>query len=629
MAIGKLGRGTGHLGAVLGRASNNYAANKRFSSFIFANLSNATTSYTQPARVRAYEPQRTQLVIQNWGTTVLQLGYSPDANQYTIDPVHAVWNITLNPGQEYRENGFSNRMLFLRPNTSGQAGSYSVYHEMNGTIGSGTVVIQNVTSPAIAIPAYKSLGTCTSGIAPIGISKNRAAIYAYATSAKTTLRKSTDSGQTYSQIVGAGTFQNIVGFKELDDGSAVVFSQNSSPGTGFIHRNPNWSTTPATGWNLALTCASQGAPRPIWCQFSFGNEALVPGSGKYGFVAEYGGNPVDETGPCHGYFTSDYGATWTMVFDGLTNALTTGGKQGHTKAATYDPYDHRIYISQDTPSPFQIGPTSAWVFYINVDDINFSNIDVGWSALQIPVEWQGIVTSDFAFSSNSVGPYRDRLVLGSDHQVGQYIFPRLGRRNLGTGFIGADWCNRGNAINTGFMQTRAAADQPVLLTTGTGTNNGQPTGLYIDGSNEGASFTQLWQANDLTAPSLDNVYGPDTNGNIVFNATATGANAFTRGQIVPGVLGQMAQRVFLTGDGATTAFSFPHYISTTPTAKAYPNHAPDAALGDPNVTTDATNITLTFASAPAAGTYQFALRYDVPVAPPPGSHVPTFELLGF
>lgn len=74
--------------------------------------------------------------------------------------------------------------------------------------------------------------------------------------------------------------------------------------------------------------------------------------------------------------------------------------------------------------------------------------------------------------------------------------------------------------------------------------------------------------------------------------------------------GSSAGTQSFSGDGSATAFSIAHGLSGTPVARAVWAESTDAA-GDKYVSSvDATNITITFLTAPASGTDNVVLGFD-------------------
>ena len=165
-------------------------------------------------------------------------------------------------------------------------------------------------------------------------------------------------------------------------------------------------------------------------------------------------------------------------------------------------------------------------------------------------------------------------------------------------------------IATGFYRNSYGAP---LLASLINSNNDPivPGAIYIDGSDDGQTLTELWRDDTFkgTSSGITDVYGPTVNGYVLANAIGTAKTL--RGQIIPGVVGQLDKYFTLTGDGSTTSFTIAHNMSTTPTTlNAYPQNAAAVAQTAPTLSADGTNITLTFASAPANGaSLSYALRY--------------------
>jgi hypothetical protein len=79
-----------------------------------------------------------------------------------------------------------------------------------------------------------------------------------------------------------------------------------------------------------------------------------------------------------------------------------------------------------------------------------------------------------------------------------------------------------------------------------------------------------------------------------------------------GVVLENSGTAIFSGDGLATSFSFAHGLATTPTVVNLEAKSADAA-GDKYWTADATNITVTFAAAPAAGTDNVVIGWEAKV----------------
>ena len=349
------------------------------SSYIVADIPASATYYTFPGRIRPVEPQRTQLIVRNIGTTTIQLGPRATDNSNYNGPTS--WTVTLTPGQEYADNGATTGSWFVRPNTSGQGGRYTVYVELNGTAGNGVAATRNLTAVPIAIPAFNVVAYGTATAQPIGISRDRATVYG--TAGTGVLYQTVNDGSSWSSV---HTFsENVVGLLETDDGEALCITQGGASVPGKVYKSSGWSTShSAATWTLVLTSASGAFFRNYWDGghfSSFGRDA-INNSGKYGVIAEYGSqlnSGTDPTKPTHVYFTSNYGATWTQVLD--LQARYPNKYPLHAHAAAYDPYWDRIWLTFGDTT-FE-GPTAASIIYS--DDHGST-----WTALTFPTEWQNV-----------------------------------------------------------------------------------------------------------------------------------------------------------------------------------------------------------------------------------------------
>lgn len=548
----------------------------------------SATYYTFPARIRPKEPKRTQLIIRNLGSTVLQFGYNTGNNaQFT-----ATFTFTLNPGQEYRENGFSTNLICVRPNVSGQGGRYSVYVEFNGITQSGSAITQAITPTPIGVPVLNVSAYGTATAQPIGLSKDRATVYGSANG--TTLYQSVNNGTSWASIA---TFaDNVQGLIETDDGEALCYTQGGAAVPGKIYKSSGWSTshTGAT-WALKLTSASNAYFRNLW-----GGGSCFNFSGQYGVAAEYGAllnSGLDATYPTHVYFTSDYGANWAQILD--IQVTPPSSYPMHMKNAVYDPYWDRIWVTYDLLTD---QTHASWLYS---DDHGAT-----WNYFTLPIEWQNISAS---WQSNQIAPLTNRIIFGSDHTDGYYVVPRSGYRQTGTPYVSAITTGHTGSQQTNMGAFRSGVGQQFFASLINTIGDLLVPGLIMaDAIDDGQTLTEMWRDDSLknTGKGVWDVIGPTSGGK--FLAKVSGSTPKTLiGTIVQGVQGQYDQYANLTGDGATTVFTFPHFLSVTPTTLlAYPQNAVSAAIVAPTVTADSTNITLTFSVAPTnAAVYSFALRY--------------------
>ena len=593
---------------ILGGAAK---VNPRFHrSFTTRELAAVTGSFDFPFRERPVDPLRTQLVIRNVGSTVIDLGPQPDNGNYT-GPTS--FTVTLNPGQEYADNGASTSAWFARPHTRGQGATYTIYHELSGSHQSGTAVTENLTAPAVGIPALNIFSYATATAYPIGLSQDRKTVYG--TAGTPTLYQSTSDGASWGIVnsTSFGVCGNVVGLVETDDGEAIVGVQNGSSSPGCLFKSTGWtaSHTGAT-WANVLTSATKGYFQNLWdgtTFASFGRNS-INGTGKYGVTGEYGQlltTGTDPTFPTKVYFTSNYGATWSTVLDIQTNPP--AQYPMHMKAAAYDLYWDRLWATFD-------------LYQDNVHAAILYSDDHGstWTLLTMPTEFQGSGPNQ-NWQSNAIAPMASAIIFNSDHNNGYYRIPRVGYRKMGTLEVSAITAPPTGASQTSEGSFRSAPGQRLFTGLISNTSGVVPGLIYTDDATDGQEMTELWRDDAYlnTIGGSLNLIGPTFNGYFISDiANGSGTHFTLRGKVADGVQGQYPQYVTVTGDGATTVFNFAHFISSTPTRlNIYPQNAAAVGAALPTLTANGTNLILTFAAAPANLSVQtYAVRYG------PGSNPP-------
>lgn len=579
-------------------------------SFTTRELPASNGSFDFPFRERPVDPLRTQLVIRNVGSTVIDIGPQPNNGNYA-GPTS--FTVSLNAGQEYADNGASITAWFARPHTRGQGATYTVYNELSGAHQSGVAITQNLTAPAIGIPALNVISYAVATAWPIGLSQDRKTVYGSA--GTPTLYQSTSDGASWN-VVNSTAFSssgNVVGLVETDDGEALVNVQGGSASPGFLFKSAGWSTSHITAtWSIVKTSASNGYFQPLWdgtTFASFGRDS-INNTGKYGVAGEYGpllNSGLDPTFPTHVYFTSDYGATWTTILD--IQVTPPSQYPMHMKAAAYDLYWDRIWVT------FDLYQDNVHASILYSDDHGAT-----WQLLTMPTEFQGSGVAQ-NWQSNAIAPMQNAIIFNSDHANGYYRVPRVGYRQMGTLEVSAITSPPTGASQTSEGSFRSAPGQ--RLFTGLINNNSGsvPALIYTDDATDGARMVELWRDDaylNAIAGALD-LYGPTFNGYFLARVeSGAGTNFTLRSQVIDGVQGQYPQYVTVTGDGVTTVFNFPHFISSTPTRlNIYPNNAAAVGAAFPTLTADGTNLILTFAAAPANASVQiYAVRYGAGSNPP-------------
>lgn len=424
---------------------------------------------------------------------------------------------------------------------------------------------------------------------PFTISKDRKTLYGGG-STNTQLMQSVDDGVTWTLV---HTFpEKIISLMETDDGEAVATTQNGTSSPGYVYKSSGWTASHAAAtWTLVLTSQAGYFPQNWSGHFcTFGDDALVPGTSRYGVLCEYGPQTT-VPGPQAGgarrvYFTQDYGATWAQVFDLLTFSLLNGANVNfplHTHASAYDPWWDRIWVT--------FGDTAQ----NNKLDLLYSDDHgVTWSQVDPPPEWVG----QSAFQCVSIAILEGCLILGSDNGPGIVRLERTGYRKVGNITIAAQQWGHSNTgqIHQPWHRNRAAVGQPLLMADQSQATLREPS---ISATWDGETFHDLFNYPEGAGGSggFSALVGPTYNGVIVGRTSASGL--LLRGEIVPPTPGAMDYVGYFTGDGATTVFNIPHGLGKVPTFfNAWPRSAA-AASGSFTTTADATNLIITFVAAPA------------------------------
>ncbi len=438
-----------------------------------------------------------------------------------------------------------------------------------------------------------------STVKPVGISKDRTLLYGAGSTNNATLQQSSDEGVTWTNVkVMANTVTHLL---ELDDGEALAFINNFS--LGAIYRSTGWSTSHTTAtWTSVLA-----APGGFFNSYglnaaTFGDEKLAPGTGQYGVVGTYGpqttGAGDQTTKGRYVYFTSDYGATWTPVFDIYTWSGNAAGM--HIHGAAYDPYWDRLWV---TWGDTQLNSKT---------DVVYSD-DHGATWVQVPAAavWAASgAPSTNGLQCTTVLPRPECILFGSDPAQGMWMIRRNGYRSMSTPtivFMNATGSGS-TSISMHTNSVRGVKGAPILHTWSSEKTLMQP-GVAASWD-DGFTWHNLWTYPFSTPSSgVGAVYGPTAKGTIILNAydNASGIYLLT-GELIKPEDGIMVLRLNATGDGVTTAFTVPHYQGRAPAA-ATAHAQSSAALATNTVTSDATNVTVTFAVAPSnAAVIQMAIR---------------------
>lgn len=441
--------------------------------------------------------------------------------------------------------------------------------------------------------------TSASTVRPVGISKNRTTLYGAGSTNNATIVQSTDEGATWTTV--KAMYNTVTHVLELDDGEALAFINNAA--TGRVYRSSGWSTSHTTAtWNLVLDSTGGFFNSYGLNAASFGDEGLVTSSGKYGVIASYGvqtsGTGDQTTKGRYVYFTEDYGATWAQVFDIYT---WTGNAAGmHVHGAAYDPYWDRLWVTW--------GDTQQ---NSKTDVVYSDDHGATWTQLPAAAVWAASGSSATnALQCTTVLPRPECIIFGSDPAQGMWMLRRTGYREVGTPtivFMNAT----GSSSTTISMHTsslRGFKGAPITHCWSSEKALMQP-GLAASWD-EGFTWHNLWMYPFSTPSSgVACAYGPTVKGTVALGCyDSTSSYYLVTGELIKPEEGIAVLRLNTTGNGTTTDFVVPHYQGRTPAAVTV--HAQSsAALGTNTVSSDATNVTISFASAPANGAVvQMAVR---------------------
>lgn len=427
----------------------------------------------------------------------------------------------------------------------------------------------------------------TSTVQPIGISRDKTIFYGGDSG---TLKQSTDEGITWTTVNSSAfpATATLAGLFELDDGEAVVFA--NPPGVpGRVYRSTGWSTSHTTAtWSLVLTATGGGAASYGVNSATFGDNKITAGTGQYGVLACYGAQTPSSgdatTSGRYVYFTSDYGATWNLVFDLYTWSGNAAGM--HVHGAAYDPYWDRLWIvwgdNQQNGKP----------------DVVYSD-DHGSTWVQInamPSEW----ATFGALQSTTVLPLENYILFGSDPTQGLWMLPRKGYRTLGTQPTMV-YMNSGGTSNTSISthltSVRGVVGGPIFHAWSTERAD-MMAGFSV--SQDGVSFQRVWDYPQPSLRKINMLLGPSVKGTLLAGGQLNTTYYLITGRLIKPESDSIILKLEATGDGTTTAFTVPHYQGRTP-ASATAFAQSSAALASNTVTTDTTNVTITFAAAPANG----------------------------
>lgn len=426
---------------------------------------------------------------------------------------------------------------------------------------------------------------------PCGISNDRKTLYSFTGS---TLFQSVDDGVTWTTVnstaftTGGATITGII---ETDDGEALLAASVAGSTPGYIYKSSGWAAShTAATWSLKLTTTG-GLFRLGYVMHpaTMGNDLVRAGTSRYGVVSESGSQTSgsgDQTLRARRvYFTSDYGATWTQVFDIYTffgNAVNV-----HIHGCSYDPWWDRIWVCWgDTQQ------NSPLIDIVYSDDHGAT-----WTQLAPPPEWSALSP----FQETVICPTEDALIIGSDSTpCGILRLSRQGFRVPGKLQIqSVQGVSSGSELIYEWAGRARNLPGAPLLMGDASTNARRVPGISIVRDN--LRVDDIWQdlsLNSVSAYGVRAIYGPTYNGFIVAQLVVPTGIFQLVGELIspePGMYDYVGQ---FTGDGTTTVFNIPHGLAAAPSTYQAWAMSAASATGTITVTVDATNIICTFAVAP-------------------------------
>ena len=218
------------------------------------------------------------------------------------------------------------------------------------------------------------------------------------------------------------------------------------------------------------------------------------------------------------FMSTDFGETWSQIFDIYTDPEYKYGHGLHLHAAAYDDEWDRIWLltGDNTGDGLKISgyPTKTQVCYS--DDRGAS-----WQWLEaIPYLEPDGVPSQFT----SIMIRNGNLVLGADAHYDScfVVIPRTDYRQLGTPVFGAHARLDGQGIAKEFVSAHSPDKSTPVFATYINGKNGIENPIFLT-SDGGNTWSECWRETDLaTRPAISAggptaFYGPDTSNRIIAN----------------------------------------------------------------------------------------------------------------
>lgn len=314
-------------------------------------------------------------------------------------------------------------------------------------------------------------------------------------STQATLKQSINDGTSFTNIF---TFTSaVVGFHQLDNGEALVAVGYN---TGSIWKSSGFAANPATAtWTKVLD--SSGAA----CYFR-GEWTLHPwtSSGPIVIVNEYGVQTAGGAGPyaTKVWLSTDYGSTWTVVFDLLTKFP--GQNVLHMHASAYDPYWDRLWVTHGDAT----GTGQNGIYYSDDRGATWTAVpgSVNTTNLTGQVTTIAILENCILFHCDGVPAAITRIGRRGYRQMSALTPVHMIRGGTG-----------GQALGFQMWQTKAIPGSPLLMCNENGANTSNPGSGSVIATHDGLKFFEVYRDAVATGAHQGflNCVGPTITGKIV------------------------------------------------------------------------------------------------------------------
>lgn len=367
------------------------------------------------------------------------------------------------------------------------------------------------------------------GAAVIGISKNGARFYGSTGNIlKMCLDLATAATPTWTNVhdftAEGGANHTVGGIHEMFNGEVLVPCTNGS-GFSALYASSGWAANPATAtWTKVLT-ATNGVFSPQYslsdfCSGTNGVVYLIDSNSAQTLGGEANA-ATDATRGGFGMLSTDFGKTWTKVFDLVAYATSRGFPYAaglHTHGSCYDEVDDRIYqIYGDNTGQ---GKDVAGLGYSQV--VYSDDRGATWNRLPNPSKFDTTAPgSATTIQYIGVAPLETCVLFSPDvnQPAAAVMYPRAGYRQLGVAHISTTIYYGG--VNGYIQRTGVGIDKPVfvggtVVQTQTGSRKVQIPMLHPGQS----AWSRLdydipVQSPNITGYGFGRVFGPFANGRIV------------------------------------------------------------------------------------------------------------------